>query len=147
MLGLQTVVMYTAMAKNSAPLRDAWIAHARFCLGQGALLRDKLHHSDQLGFCLSVLDGTVAFDPLDTGENFPSHFRRDLYDGIAPCEIGMLHYHKKTTPAGRPAATGIGWIDTGIARIDGIIDKGAGMIGPGPLHADDVPHGLAGSGA
>jgi hypothetical protein len=124
--------LYVIPRAAVVPLREAWIAHARFCLGQETLLQGKLHHSDQLGFCLSILGGTVDFDPLGTGENFPSQFRRDLYDGVPPCEIGLLHYHKKTRDGGRPAATGIGWIDAQIGEIDTILDRGAAVIGSGP---------------
>ena len=126
--------LYVIPRATVAPLRESWIAHARFCLGQETLLQGKLHHADQLGFCLSVLDGTVAFDPLAPGENFPSQFRRDLYEACAPCEIGMLHYHKKTRADGRPAATGIGWIDSQLAEIDTILDRGAARIGAGRTH-------------
>lgn len=124
--------LYVIPRAAVAPLRAAWIDHARFCLRQEALLQGKLHHADQLGFCLSVLGGTVAFDPLGLGENFPSQFRSDLYAGLPPCEIGMLHYHKKTRETGRPAATGIGWIDSQIDEIDAILDRGADRIGPPP---------------
>lgn len=126
--------LYVLPRATVEPLRARWIAHARFCLEQETLLQGKLHHSDQLGFCLSVLDGTVDFDPLGTGENFPSQFRSDLYDGLPPCEIGMLHYHKKTRAGGRPAPTGIGWIDDQIAEIDTILDRGADRIGPPPAN-------------
>jgi hypothetical protein len=130
--------LYVIPRAAVAPLRETWIAHARYCLRQSALLRGKLHHSDQLGFCLSVLDGCVDFDALDVGENFPTQFRRDLYDRVPPCEIGMLHYHRKTNDGGRPAGTGVGWIDDQIGEIHTILDRGAAQIGSGPAERSTV---------
>ncbi len=102
-------------------LAEAWPRWSRHCLTQEALLGDRLHHSDQLGFALAMQELDLPFRPLSLGDNFPTHLQVHEYSHVPPQDITALHYHSHVDTQGVPAPIKIDWVDRqlvqGINRI------------------------------
>lgn len=92
-------------------LRTAWPKWAKFCLDQGDVLDRWLHHSDQLGFALAILETRLSVMPLERGSNFPTHFKVAYYTTAEPETISAFHYHRCLDAAGFVQYVGVPWID------------------------------------
>lgn len=96
-------------------LEPAWRRWAEFSLTQGDLLGRALIHSDQIGFCLAMLDLGLAYDPLEAEDNFPLHLPAPDYEAHQTRAPRVLHYHRRIGPDGQVLSTGIPAIDSRIS--------------------------------
>jgi SAM-dependent methyltransferase len=111
-------VMPAAMAHTLLPL---WRKYANFSLAQGDLLGNYLHHSDQLGIGLGLVESGILIEPLAAGANLPTHLSKERLLLLAKQELSGLHYHGHVDQHGLPREVGIEWIDTEINRLRGIL--------------------------
>ncbi|GAW37382.1 hypothetical protein RA2_04465 [Roseovarius sp. A-2] len=111
-------VLPTDLLRRLAPVWHHW---ARFCLDQALLLGDRTIHSDQLGFCLAMLDLELPFAPLETEKNFPLHFPAREYANHQSCAPQVLHYHHKIQSDGRIKAPGVAALDAEVARFNALV--------------------------
>jgi len=109
--------LYVIPRAYLADLRRLWPKWSRFCLDQGNLLGRRLHHSDQLGFGLALLEMNAPVDHLRIHDNFPIHLTKQL-DGVAPGPIRAVHYHSEMDDHGLLKRTGIDWIDDQIIPLN-----------------------------
>lgn len=103
--------LYVLSKKHLKQLRSPWRKWARFCLAQGDLLGNRLHHSDQLGFMLAMMELELPFDHLPTVANFPVHLPRESYYRRAIEDVYALHYHDRTDQKGFLLPTGAPMVD------------------------------------
>lgn len=99
------------------PIRQLWPKWARFCLSQPDVLGRHLHHSDQLGFGLALMEAQAELNYLDIYSNFPSHLKT-LITRVAPAPIAAIHYHSELDNHGLISAPGIGWIDAQVSAFN-----------------------------
>jgi len=105
-------VMPTTVARSILPLWQKWAA---FCLEQHDLLGDKIHHSDQLGMGMALLESKAKIDPLPSGANLPTHLPRDRLSLVPTQDITALHYHSFWDQHGLPKDVGIDWFDASLS--------------------------------
>jgi hypothetical protein len=76
-----------------------------------------LHHSDQVGFCLAVLELQAPLSHLPCGMNFPTHLPLHMYhDAAHSTSPSVVHYHSNIDSTGKPLPIGISSVDSAIAR-------------------------------
>jgi 2-polyprenyl-3-methyl-5-hydroxy-6-metoxy-1,4-benzoquinol methylase len=95
-------------------IAEPWKKWALFCLQQEEILGRSLHHSDQLGFMLAMLETNLPFLPLTSRENFPLHHTTNQYQDIPEQSVAAFHYHHYMDNHGRIARGEIPWINTQI---------------------------------
>lgn len=98
-----------------------WRSVSTKCLSQAEVLGKWLHHSDQIGFLMSMVKTETPFKPLALRYNFPTHFKPEAYDGMNVDDLKILHYHNKLSPTGRLMPTGHEGVDIYIHRANDIL--------------------------
>ncbi len=98
-------------------LKRLWPKWTDFCLQHGEGLAKVVHHADQIGFALAMLEARIPFEPLSLAENFPLHFDAPAYKDVAPCELTIIHYHWRLNDHGLPRPVGVDWIDAQVRTL------------------------------
>ncbi|MEP3892682.1 MAG: hypothetical protein ABJN52_01655 [Litorimonas sp.] len=104
-------------------LAPYWREYSNQCLAETGLLGKRLHHSDQIGFLMSMIKTELPFRELDIRYNFPTHLESSEYDSIQVDDISIIHYHDKICSRGRLIETGHAGIDTFINRANHILKR------------------------
>jgi hypothetical protein len=128
--------LYAMRREHLQVLAPAWRRRATACLGQPALLGDKLMHADQLGFMLAMLETRLPFAPLPDGANYPTHFSPGTYTAV-PERLSSLHYHQRVRPDDSLSVTGNIALDAWIAIANGIL-RAEGVAGEAHATRRDV---------
>lgn len=115
--------LYALPMAGLEALAPYWREYSSQCLSETELLGERLHHSDQIGFLMSMIKTELPFRQLDIRYNFPTHFDRSEYDGIQVEDISIIHYHDKICSKGRLNETGHDGIDAFINRANGILKR------------------------
>jgi len=115
--------LYILPREHLMKIREPWFRWSRYCLGQRDLLGRYIHHSDQLGFMLAMIELDLPFGSLPTGANFPTHFNADAYARFDSANIQAFHYHSHSGQDGLLLPTGSGKVDGFISRANKILDN------------------------
>lgn len=116
--------LYVIPGALLADLSRLWPKWAHFCLNNRKLLDRWRLHSDQLGFGMAILEQSLAYEHLQIGENFPTHFAVTTYAGLKPQQIHAIHYHSQLNEHGHLQRTGVSWIDKQIDAANQVIVEG-----------------------
>lgn len=98
------------------PLRQSWLAWAKYCLERPEMLGRYHHHSDQLAFGMAVAAQGLPFSPLELKDNFPLGNAQHRYRVLPEHDIWILHYHGEMGLRGLIRRQGLPWIDRVIDR-------------------------------
>ncbi len=113
---------YVVPGTVAEDLAARWAKWARFCLDRGELLGNKLHHADQIGFGMALLDAGIAFEHLPVEANFPLHLRRYL-PSLSPRRLSAVHYHREMDDHGLVGTVGVPWIDRQVQELNDSLRK------------------------
>lgn len=112
--------LYVIGREQLKVLAPAWRSWAAFCLARADILKNKLMHSDQLGFMLAMLETGMSLAPLPEHANFPTHLPADCYVDV-PRHLSSLHYHGNVLNDGRLGSTGVAAVDLWIDEANEIV--------------------------
>jgi len=113
--------LYAFPMASLEAVASLWRSVSTKCLSQGEVLGKWLHHSDQIGFLMSMVKTDTPFKPLTLKYNFPTHFKPKAYDGVNVEDLKILHYHNKLSPEGRLIPTGHEGVDIYIDRANVVL--------------------------
>jgi len=114
--------LYTIPHIHLRALASCWLKWSKFCLARPDILGKWHHHSDQLGFMLSMIELELPFSPLSEKHNFPIHFAAKYYEGgDIYHDLCILHYHAKLDENGKITDTGVQNIDVQIAKVNTLL--------------------------
>lgn len=102
-------------------LGPLWLKWAYWLLDHKRLLGAYVKHTDQIGFCLALLELGRAPELLDLSMNYPTHLKPTTYAGRHDVAPRVLHYHGHVTPAGLLRPIGLPKVDAAIARANATI--------------------------
>ena len=108
--------LYVCPMEHLRAIASIWRDYSTNCLARKDILGNWLHHSDQIGFMMSMFETKQPFEPLGTEWNFPTHFKPEAYALVEIEDINILHYHNRLSEEGT-------LIPVGTAKIDRFINR------------------------
>ncbi len=102
-------------------LGSRWKHWAGWSLGRKTQLGNYLKHSDQIGFCMAMVELGLPFAQLPVRYNFPTHLSPDRYRFNGADDPEVLHYHWLMDHDGYVIPVGHAVVDSAIARANNIL--------------------------
>jgi hypothetical protein len=100
---------------------ESWIRNNDWLLQHPELLPGCGTFCDQASLSLALTESRVAFEPLDVGLNFPTHWAPQFYTpDIARVAPAILHYHDRVSADGRVLRCPAVMANQAIARINDV---------------------------